>query len=166
MELGGKTPNFIIKREQMKRTPLSQGKKGLKRTALSRGPVGLNRMGSLQRKSALARGDSKLEKTPLRKQSLEAKEKWEEARKLALLRDGGKCQVCGMPATQVHHIHLRSNRHDLLYNLNNLISLCDQHHFHSANDRYVEQNELIAKKKRITVEELLWAAEQPMDDKK
>ena len=119
----------------LRRTPLKAKKVSLKKTALRKG----NHV--------------------LKKQSDEAKEKWEEARKKALIRDNHKCIVCGKPATQVHHIHLRSQRKDLLYELNNLVSLCDIHHFHSAYELYKEQTVLIAKAKDISVEELLKLAE-------
>lgn len=96
----------------------------------------------------------------LKKQNVKAKEKWEEARQKCLERDHYKCQICGKPATQVHHIHLRSKRKDLLYTLSNLISLCDKHHFHRGSDNYDLQCQVIAMKKGISVEELLNQAEK------
>lgn len=96
----------------------------------------------------------------LKKQNDKAKEKWEEARKICIERYKGKCVICGKPGNQVHHIHLRSKRKDLLYNQNNLILLCDKHHFHKAMDGYKLQCEIIAMALHITVEELLKKAEQ------
>ena len=100
------------------------------------------------------------ENSGLKKQNEKSKEKWEEARNKCLERDKGKCQICGKPATQVHHIHLRSKRKDLLYTLSNLISLCDRHHFHIGSENYDLQCQIIAAKKGISVEELLKQAEK------
>ena len=96
----------------------------------------------------------------LKKQNDKAKEKWEEARKICIERYKGKCAICGKSGNQVHHIHLRSKRKDLLYNQNNLILLCDKHHMHSGSDRYELQCQIIAIALHITVEELLKKAEQ------
>lgn len=96
----------------------------------------------------------------LKKQNEKVKEKWEEARQICIKRYNGKCAICGKKGTQVHHIHLRSKRKDLLLNQNNLILLCDHHHIHSGNDKYDLQCQLIAIKRGITVEELLKQAEQ------
>ena len=126
----------------MKRTPL----KPKKFYALKKTP--------LKVKSSL------LKKTELKKQNDKAREDWEEARQRCIERDKGKCQICGKPGTQVHHIHLRSKRRDLLLNLNNLILLCDKHHFHQGTDRYALQCEVIAMAKHISVEELLKQAEK------
>ena len=96
----------------------------------------------------------------LKKQNDKAKEKWEEARKICIEQYKGKCAICGKSGNQVHHIHLRSKRKDLLYNQNNLILLCDKHHMHSGSDRYELQCQIIAIALHITVEELLKKAEQ------
>lgn len=101
----------------------------------------------------------KPENYELKKQSNKAKDKWEEVRKECLERDHHKCIICGKPATQVHHIHLRSKRKDLIYVLSNLCSLCDKHHFHSGNDKYDLQCQMIAMKKGISIDELLKQAE-------
>lgn len=97
--------------------------------------------------------------TELKKQNEKSKNKWDLVRNQILERDNFKCVVCGKPATQVHHIHLRSKRKDLMYEKNNLISLCDRCHFHQSNDLYIEQTMVIAKAKHMTVEELLSFAE-------
>ena len=75
------------------------------------------------------------------------------------MRDNYKCVVCGRPATQVHHIHLRSKRKDLLYEKNNLVSLCDKHHDHSSEDGLERVNRRIAEKRGICLELLLKIAE-------
>ena len=107
---------------------------------------------------------SPLKKTELKKENLENKENWLEIRKKAFQRDKYKCIICGRKATQVHHIHLRSKRKDLMFNLNNLVCLCDQHHFHSGDFLYKEQTTLIAKKLNVTVEDLLKFAEEKEGD--
>lgn len=64
---------------------------------------------------------------------------WRHARDAALARDLGLCQDClaryrqdpshqVRPATLVHHILPRSTHPELTYALDNLISLCAQHH--------------------------------------
>lgn len=131
----------------------------MKKTPLKRKSI-LKAKTNLKRTGTLSRGKGILKRTELNKQSEKAKEQWEEARHLVMLRDNNKCQICGKPGTQVHHIHLRSKRKDLLYSLNNLILLCDKHHFHQGMERYLEQTELIAHSKGITVEELLKQAEE------
>lgn len=125
---------------------------------LKKTPLKLKKTYSLK-KTSLKRNKSLMKKTVLKKQNDKNQLKWLEIREKALKRDNYKCQICGKLATQVHHIHLRSKRKDLIYNLNNLISLCDKHHFHSASDLYLEQTQLIAKSKNMTVEELLKFAE-------
>ena len=112
------------------------------------------------KKTPLKAKSSLLKKTELKKQNDKTKEDWEEARQRCIKRDKGKCQICGKPGTQVHHIHLRSKRRDLLLNLNNLILLCDKHHFHQGMDKYELQCELIAMAKHMSVEELLKQAEK------
>ena len=131
----------------LKRTPLRPKKNyTLKRTPLKFKSAGLKR-------------------SPMKKQNDRYKEEWEEARKKRLETDGGKCVVCKKKATEVHHIHLRSKRPDLRLNQNNLRSLCKKHHFHMGNERYEQQCELLARVEHITVEELLYNAEQPEEDK-
>ena len=126
----------------LKRTPLRPKKNyTLKRTPLKAKSVGLKR-------------------SPMKKQNKEKKKAWEEARQKRLDKDGGKCVVCHKKATEVHHIHLRSKRPDLLLNQNNLRSLCSKHHFHQGNENYDKQCELLARVEHITVEELLHNAEQ------
>lgn len=125
----------------LKKTPLKKGKSiGLKRTTLKK---------------------SYLESTKviLKKQNNKAKEKWEKIRNVVLIRDNYKCVICKNKATQVHHIHLRSKRKDLIYNLSNLVSLCDKCHCHSSTDNLEFVNKRIAFAKGITLEELLKQAE-------
>lgn len=100
-----------------------------------------------------------LKRTELKKQSIKAKEMWNNVREIVLKRDNYKCRLCGKKATQVHHIHLRSKRRDLLYNLNNLISLCDSCHFHRGSEKYLEQTKLIAYSMNMSVDDLLQFAE-------
>ena len=102
---------------------------------------------------------SSLGKVELKKQNEKAKARWEEVRNQVLMRDNHKCVVCGKPATQVHHIHLRSKRKDLLYEMNNLVSLCDKHHDHSSEDGLERVNRRIAEKRGICLELLLKIAE-------
>ena len=108
----------------------------------------------------LNKNTTELKKTELNKQNEIAKQKWAEIREQCLNRDNHKCIICKKPATQVHHIHLRSKRKDLLYNLNNLCSLCDKHHFHQGMEKYFEQTKLIADSMHISIEELLMLAER------
>lgn len=135
-----KTP-FKVKVSNLKKSPLKiKNYNGLKKTPIK------------QTANKLAVN------TPMKKQSDSAKERWEEARKKCIARDK-VCRICGRPITQVHHIHLRSKRKDLLYHLNNLIGLCDKHHFHKGSEKYFEQCKIIADSKNMTVEELLTFAE-------
>lgn len=135
----------------LKRTPL----KPKKFYTLKKSPLKVKKSYTLKKTEL-----KKPEDYELKKQNDRAKEKWEEARNKCIKRDKGKCQICSKPGTQVHHIHLRSKRKDLLYNLNNLILLCDKHHFHQGMEKYNLQCELIATSKHISVEELLKQAEQ------
>lgn len=154
------------KHNQLKKTPLKSNSKGLKVSSSLRkvGNINIitlkNKKVHLKQTSQLKNNGSELNKnTELKKQNEKSKTKWEQVRNQILERDNFKCIVCGKPATQVHHIHLRSKRKDLIYEKNNLVSLCDRCHFHQSNDLYKEQTEVIAKAKRMTVEELLKFAE-------
>ena len=132
---------------------------GLKRTGTLKKTGALKKIGFLRKTSTLKSTSSLKKTTAIRKQNLDSKVRWEEIRQKALSRDNFKCIVCGKPATQVHHIHLRSKRKDLIYNLNNLVSLCSKHHFHRSAYKYNEQTELIARVKNMNVDELLKLAE-------
>ncbi len=150
----------------MKRTPLKVKKvNSLKKCSLKSNTVSLKKTSTLKGNSSLKstgtlnKTNGELVKIELKKQNEKSKEQWENARNRIIKRDHGKCRICGKPGTQVHHIHLRSKRKDLLYHDNNLILLCDKHHFHSSTDRYEEQTALIAKALNMTVEELLDFAE-------
>ena len=104
--------------------------------------------------------NSELKKTELAKQNEKNKQKWEEVRLAILKRDNNKCIVCGKKATQVHHIHLRSKRKDLIYAKNNLVSLCDKCHAHSGTENLEWVNRRIALVKHISLDELLQFAEK------
>ena len=130
----------------MKKTVLKKGNSILKKTPLNSYSKGLKQV-------------SVLKKSELKKQNEKSKAKWEEVRTKVLERDNYKCVVCGKPATQVHHIHLRSKRRDLMYEMCNLVSLCDKHHNHQSKDGLEEVNRRIAEAKHITLEQLLEFAE-------
>lgn len=155
-----KTP-LKNKNSQLKKTPLKSNLKGLKvNSSLKRvnflkvKGIELKKTKSLQNK-----GTGLTKNTELKKQNSKAKEKWEQVRKQVLERDNFKCVVCGKPATQVHHIHLRSKRKDLMYEKNNLVSLCDKCHSHFSTDGLEKVNGRIARAKHMTLEELLKFAE-------
>ena len=130
----------------MKKTLLKKGNSVLKKTPLNSYSKGLKQT-------------STLKKSELKKQNEKSKTKWEEVRIKVLERDNYKCVVCGKPATQVHHIHLRSKRSDLMYEMCNLVSLCDKHHNHQSKDGLEEVNRRIAEARHITLEQLLRFAE-------
>lgn len=130
----------------MKKTVLKKGNSILKKTPLNSYSKGLKQA-------------SALKKSELKKQNEKSKAKWEEVRTKVLERDNYKCVVCGKPATQVHHIHLRSKRRDLMYEMCNLVSLCNRHHNHQSKDGLEEVNRRIAEAKHITLEQLLELAE-------
>ena len=163
----------------MKKTPLKAKQLNLKKTPLKSKNNRLKANSSLKQTNFLKIKGFLLKVTPgkgltktelknngneLKKQNDKAKEKWQEVRQKVLERDGGKCVVCGKPATQVHHIHLRSKRRDLVFEINNLVSLCDKHHNHISTDGLYEVNERIARAKHITVDELLKFAETKTDE--
>jgi 5-methylcytosine-specific restriction endonuclease McrA len=138
----------------MKKTPLKKKKYTLKKTPL------ISKGNGLAKTSILKNKGSELSKnTELKKQNEKTKEKWEKVRNQILERDNYKCIICGKPATQVHHIHLRSKRKDLLYEFNNLVSLCDKHHDHFGTYGLNKVNNRIAEIKHMTIEELLEFAE-------
>ena len=149
----------------MKKTPLKNTQTTFKKTPLKASIKSLKGNFLLKKTKTLENKCSSLNKdTKLKKQNDKAKTKWEKIRDLVLKRDEYKCIVCGKPATQVHHIHLRSKRKDLMYEINNLVSLCDVHHFHKSNEKYEEQTLLIAKAKRMTLAELLKFAETKSEE--
>lgn len=120
---------------------------------------------SLKKTTSLQNKGTELAKTTeLKKQNEKSKAKWEEVRNQVLKRDNYKCIVCGKPATQVHHIHLRSKRRDLMYEINNLVSLCDHCHNHQSNENLEWVNKRIARAKGMTLEELLRFAEIKEND--
>ena len=148
----------------MKKTPLKVKKVSLKKKPLKiKNYKGLNKIKNSNQNS-LQKDTYELQKTELKKQNEKAKEKWEQVRNQVLERDNFKCIICGKPATQVHHIHLRSKRKDLLYEINNLVSLCDKHHDHSSINGLERVNYRIALVKHITLEELLKFAEMKKEE--
>ena len=149
------------KNSQLKKSSLKPGSKGLKVNS-SLKSVGFLKVKGVEFKKTktLQNSGTELAKnTELKKQNDKAKEKWEQVRNLVLERDGGKCVICGKPATHVHHIHLRSKRKDLLYEINNLVLLCSKCHNHSSIDGLEEVNMKVARARHITLEELLKFAE-------
>lgn len=135
-----RTPLKVKKLNSLKKTPL-KGYSSLKKTCI------------------LKNKGTTLKKTVLKKQNEEVKEKWEQVREECLRRDNYKCVVCGKKATQVHHIHLRSKRKDLVYVLSNLRCLCNLHHDHMGIEGLEKVNTRIALKEGISLEELYKKAE-------
>jgi len=163
----------------MKKTPLKAKQSNLKKTPLKSKNNRLRANSSLKQTSFLKVKGFLLKVTPgkgltktelknngneLKKQNDKAKEKWQEVRQKVIERDNGKCVVCGRPGTHVHHIHLRSKRKDLLYEMNNLVLLCSKHHDHTSTDGLYEVNERIARAKHMTLEELLKFAETKSEE--
>lgn len=142
----------------LKRSPLKKTST-LKVKSFLTSKSSLKSNNTLKGNSALRSNSALNVSKSLNKRNTTANDKWLDVRKKALARDNGKCIVCGRPATEVHHIHLRSNRKDLVYNLNTLVSLCSEHHFHKGSEKYKEQTELIARVKNMSVENLLKFAE-------
>ena len=160
-----KTP-LKSKNNQLKKTPLKSNSKGLKVHSSLKKSSNLNIVTFTTKKTPLKKttdlqnkGTNLAKNTELKKQNDKSKAKWEKVRNQVLERDNYKCVVCGKPATQVHHIHLRSKRKDLMYEINNLVSLCDHCHNHQSDENLEWVNKRIAKAKRITIEELLKFAE-------
>lgn len=167
----------------MKQTPLKNKKSNLKKTPLKSKSKGLKAFSSLKKSgniniitikakkfflkqtSNLSNHGTELNKnTELKKQNNKSKAKWESVRNQVLERDHYKCIVCGQPATQVHHIHLRSKRKDLMYEKNNLVSLCNRCHNHQSDENLEWVNKRIARVKGMTLEELLRFAEIKEND--
>lgn len=160
-----KTP-LKAKNSQLKKTPLKSGSKGLKVNS-SLKSIGFLKQKGMElkiNKPLQNKGTELAKNTELKKQNDKAKEKWEQVREKALKRDNYKCVVCGKPATQVHHIHLRSKRKDLLYEINNLVSLCNKCHNHSSDNGLEKVNNKIARAKNMTLEELLKFAEMKEEE--
>lgn len=154
------------KNNSLKKTPLKSNQKGLRGTSVLKKSgnlkitVLLSKDSNLKKTGTLKNKGTELKKeTELKKQNEKSKSKWEKVRNQVLERDNYKCVVCGKPATQVHHIHLRSKRKDLIYNMNNLVSLCSHDHGHQSTEGLEKVNIRIAKALRMTLEELLRFAE-------
>ena len=165
-----KTP-LKSKNNQLKKTPLKSNSKGLKVHSSLKKSGNLNivtfttKRTPLKKTTSLQNKGTELTKTTeLKKQNEKSKAKWEEVRNQVLKRDNYKCVVCGKPATQVHHIHLRSKRRDLMYEINNLVSLCDHCHNHQSDENLEWVNKRIARAKGMTLEELLRFAETKEND--
>lgn len=159
------------KNNQLKKTPLKSNSKGLKVHSLLKKSGNFNIVTFTTKRTSLKKttdlqnkGTNLAKNTELKKQNDKSKAKWEKVRNQVLERDNYKCVVCGKPATQVHHIHLRSKRKDLMYEINNLVSLCDHCHNHQSDENLEWVNKRIAKAKRITVEELLKFAETKSEE--
>ena len=150
----------------LKRTPLKSNKNGLKvNSSLKKVNFLKNKGTELKKTKSLKDNGKELIKTPLKKQNDKAKAKWEKVRNRVLERDNYKCVVCGKPATQVHHIHLRSKRKDLLYEEYNLVSLCNEHHDHSSTEGLERVNRRIADSVYLSLEDLLeYASYKKGDD--
>ena len=165
-----KTP-LKSKNNQLKKTPLKSNSKGLKVHSSLKKSGSLNIVTFTTKRIPLKKttdlqnkGTNLAKNTELKKQNDKSKAKWEKVRNQVLERDNYKCVVCGKPATQVHHIHLRSKRKDLIYEINNLVSLCNEHHQHQSIEGLEQVNKRIAEAKHITVEELLKFAETKSEE--
>jgi len=160
-----------VKNNSLKKTPLKSNQKGLRGTSVLKKngnlkiTVLLSKDSNLKKTSTLKNKGTELKKeTELKKQNEKSKSRWLAVREEALIRDNHKCVVCGKPATQVHHIHLRSKRKDLIYEINNLVSLCDHCHNHQSDENLEWVNRRIARAKGMTLEELLKFAEIKEND--
>jgi len=159
------TPLKVKNNLSLKKTPLksNKGLKGfsvLKKSGNLKITLLANKGTSLKKTKSLKNNGTELKKeTELKKQNEKSKEKWEQVRNQVLERDNHKCVVCGKPATQVHHIHLRSKRKDLVYEINNLVSLCNHCHNHQSDEGLEKVNRRIARALHMTLEQLLRFAE-------
>lgn len=60
---------------------------------------------------------------------------WKELREKALERDGHRCVLCGSDQNlQVHHVFPRKFHKDLQEDLDNLVVLCNRHHWRQHRD--------------------------------
>ena len=165
-----KTP-LKSKNNQLKKTPLKSNSKGLKVHSSLKKSGSLNIVTFTTKRIPLKKttdlqnkGTNLAKNTELKKQNDKSKAKWEKVRNQVLERDNYKCVVCGKPATQVHHIHLRSKRKDLLYVKNNLVSLCNDCHCHQSTEGLREVNERIAKAMYLSLDDLLDYASKVEDN--
>ena len=165
-----KTP-LKSKNNQLKKTPLKSSSKGLKVHSSLKKSGNLNIVTFTTKRTPLKKttdlqnkGTNLAKNTELKKQNDKSKAKWEKVRNQVLERDNYKCVVCGKPATQVHHIHLRSKRKDLMYEINNLVSLCSHDHCHQSTEGLEQVNMRIAKALHMTLEELLRFAETKSEE--
>ena len=65
-------------------------------------------------------------------------------------RDNGACRICGSKCIELHHIYYRSERKDLINDIDNCIMLCPEHHRMVHTDKHTFQSillELINKNK-------------------
>ena len=71
--------------------------------------------------------------------------KWREVREKVLIRDAGCCRLCLLNnfgeyrQLEVHHLRKRVDREDLMYDLDNLVTLCNKHHKALEDLPYEEQ---------------------------
>lgn len=71
--------------------------------------------------------------------------KWRSIREKVLIRDAGCCRLCLLQGfgeyrkLEVHHLRKRVDREDLIYDLDNLVTLCHKHHKMLENLPYDEQ---------------------------
>ena len=73
-------------------------------------------------------------------------------------RDRGCCRVCGNPNIEIHHIKYRSERQDLINDINNCVMLCIKHHELVHSNKRVYQPQLLEQVnsgKRIVLKENL-----------
>lgn len=97
-------------------------------------------------------------KDSIRKKKREDREKekgvlstsrWRKVRHAAMVRDQGCCRMCLLNGyieyrnLEVHHLLKRVDREDLMYNLDNLVTLCSLHHHYLEDLPYEEQKRIL-----------------------
>lgn len=58
-------------------------------------------------------------------------------------RDNGCCRICGNHNIELHHIKYKSERIDLINDINNCIMLCNKHHKKVHSNKKLYQKQLI-----------------------
>lgn len=58
-------------------------------------------------------------------------------------RDKGRCRLCGRTDIQLHHIYYRSERKDLINDINNCIMLCTECHKKVHSNKHYWQPKLL-----------------------
>lgn len=84
-------------------------------------------------------------------------------RKLILARDNGRCRVCGLPATDVHHLITRQQLSVRWYAYN-LLSLCRTCHSYAHKERRIF-NEKFKKYHEKAVDVLICSKDEKTDIK-